>query len=194
MHKMDQMPEVVFGNYKLRTILKKDYQDYFEFGSDEDNVKYLTWKAFKTKRDAKDHIVSFYHKRKLFGEPVGYSIIDLSLNKMIGTIDFHTFNFHERTAEIGYLLSKSYWGKGVMSSALRTMIEIGFEYLSLNKIIIRSIEENIASRHVIEACGLELKNIKHNDHYHMKTKTYHNVYEYEIERNMYYGTKTKGNI
>lgn len=194
MGKMDHMPEVVFGDYKLRTILKKDYQDYFLFGSDEENIKYLTWQAFKTKKDAKNNIVSFYQKRKYFGEPIGYSIIDLTNNKMIGTIDFHTFNFQERTAEIGYLLSKSYWGKGIMSSALRKMIEVGFNHLMLNKIIIKSIEENIASRHVIEACGLTLTNIKYNDHYHMKTKTYHNVYEYVIERNQYYGTKTKGNL
>ncbi len=188
--KTDNMPEVVFGNYKLRTLLKKDAKDYFEIGKDPQNIQYLTWRPFKTISQAKSAIKNIYYKRLRQHEPIGYAIVDLTKNKMIGIIEFHTFDYSDFSAQIGYLLHKDYWGQGVMSEALKALIEVGFTKLNLNKIIIKSIKENIGSRKVIEKNNLQLTDILKLHHYHIKTKTYHDVYVYEIERKTYYATKT----
>ncbi|MDD2260401.1 MAG: GNAT family N-acetyltransferase [Acholeplasmataceae bacterium] len=192
--KTDNMPEVSFGTYKLRTLLKKDAHDYYEIGKDPINIKYLTWRPFKTLTQAKSAIKNIYYKRLNHHEPIGYAIIDIPNNKMIGIIEFHTFDYAENSAQVGYLLHKDYWGEGIMSQALKELIKVGFETLNLNKIIIKSIKENVGSRKVIEHNNLVLIDILKLHHYHVKTKTYHDVFVYEIERKHYYGTKTKGDL
>ncbi len=188
---MKQLPNLTFGPYLLRTLKESDVDDYFEIGKDRENVEFLTWQPFKTRSDAISSL-NVYLMREYFDEPVGYAIC--FLDKMIGIIEFHTFSNFSKTAEVGYLLHKDYWNKGIMTSALEKMIYIGFSFLDLKTIVIKSIRENIASRRVIEKNGFNLVNIKKDDHYHEKSNTYHDVFVYRLERNDFFGKQTKGNL
>ncbi|MFA5719952.1 MAG: GNAT family N-acetyltransferase [Acholeplasmataceae bacterium] len=183
------MPEVTFDGYLLRTLSINDYQDYFEIGRNAEAIKFLTWRAFHKKKEAK-HMLQTYLKRAFRNEPIGYAIVDVSSNKMIGIIEFHTFDYLKNQAEVGYLLHQDYWHKGIMSKAVKALLKVGFEHLELDKIIIRSLRENIASLKVIERNDLELISIDKNAHYHEKTKTFHDIFTYIMTKERYYGTKT----
>lgn len=188
---MKQLPNVSFGPYLLRTLKETDVDDYFEIGKDRENIEFLTWQAFKTRSEAMTSL-NDYLVRRYFDEPIGYAIS--YLDKMIGIIEFHTFSNFHKTAEIGYLLHKDYWNKGIMTSALEKIIYIGFTFLDLNTIKIKSIKENIASRRVIEKNNFRLISIKKDEHYHEKSNTYHDVFTYILERNDFFGKQTKGNL
>ena len=56
--------------------------------------------------------------------------------------------------EVGYLLDKSYWGKGFATEAARASIEFGFENCRLDHVIALVAPENLASRRVVEKCNL----------------------------------------
>lgn len=179
------MPTVKFLNYQLRTLLKKDYHDFYEFGKDEQTTQFLTWGPFKTLKDAKNMIKYTYFRRLSRKEPIGYAILDLNQNRMIGTIEFHSFNHKNATCEIGYVLSRAYWNQGIMTKALIEMTKIGFECLDIDTIIIKHIKENIASQKVILKAGYDKKELLKNSFFHPKTQRFHDVYVYEKTRRNY---------
>lgn len=43
-------------------------------------------------------------------------------------------NFEGRRAEIGYELSEDHWKKGIMSEAMKEIINLGFNQLGLTRI------------------------------------------------------------
>jgi ribosomal-protein-alanine N-acetyltransferase len=57
--------------------------------------------------------------------------------------------------EVGYLLKKSYWGKGLATEAGELSMAYGFKNLNFEMIIGIVHPENIASRRVLEKLGLK---------------------------------------
>jgi ribosomal-protein-alanine N-acetyltransferase len=55
--------------------------------------------------------------------------------------------------EIGYVLSKDYWGQGLMPEAVNAVIRYLFEVEDLDFLICGHFERNARSRRVIEKCG-----------------------------------------
>ncbi|MEB2494657.1 GNAT family N-acetyltransferase [Peribacillus frigoritolerans] len=49
------------------------------------------------------------------------------------------------TAEIGFILSKDHWGKGIILEAATEVIEFGFNKMKLNRIEAPCMVENIQS-------------------------------------------------
>jgi RimJ/RimL family protein N-acetyltransferase len=56
--------------------------------------------------------------------------------------------------EVGFLLDKPFWGKGYATEAALASIGFGFERFALDHIIALAHADNLASRRVIEKCGM----------------------------------------
>lgn len=56
--------------------------------------------------------------------------------------------------EVGFLLDRPYWGRGYATSAASESLRFGFEQCGLKRIIALVHPENLASRRVIEKCGM----------------------------------------
>jgi ribosomal-protein-alanine N-acetyltransferase len=56
--------------------------------------------------------------------------------------------------EVGFLMDKSFWGKGYGTEIARASLRFGFEQLDLKQIIALVHPDNLASRRVIEKCGM----------------------------------------
>jgi len=154
------MPEFTFGKYKLRTILKSDALDMFDYGKDREVTKYLNWGPFTSLKDAKLSFKEIFKPRLKNGLPLGYAIVDVTKNKMIGTIDFHSKIKSENSAEIGYCLHKDYWGQGIMTESIQYVIKIGFEYLNYDLIRIKHLRGNVGSQKVIAKTKFKLKSVE----------------------------------
>ncbi|AUB58593.1 GNAT family N-acetyltransferase [Methanobacterium sp. MZ-A1] len=63
------------------------------------------------------------------------------------------------SAEVGYWLGEKYWGKGITSSAIKGIVEYGFNNLGLERIFAKPFEHNTASRKVLEKNGFKLEGI-----------------------------------
>ncbi|MFA5560912.1 MAG: GNAT family N-acetyltransferase [Acholeplasmataceae bacterium] len=149
MKKYLKMPKINFDHYQLRTLELKDAKDMLLYASDPLVTKYLTWDNFYTLKEAEWSIKNVFFPRVKRGLPIGYAIIDLTKDLMIGTIDFHQYDEVRNEAEIGFVLNQSYWHKGIMTKALAKLIEVGFDYLGYDSIIIKHMVENTASAKVI---------------------------------------------
>ncbi|WP_025724681.1 GNAT family N-acetyltransferase [Acholeplasma granularum] len=142
-------PIIYFENYLLRPVQIEDANDMYEYGSDLETVKFLSWGPYMDVTEAHGSIKQFFLKRPQRGLPIGYAIVDLKLNKMIGTIDFHTI-ISDGVAEIGFCLNKAYWKKGIMTKALHQILQVGFYYHGFKKIVIGHANQNTGSKRVIE--------------------------------------------
>ncbi|MBU1094035.1 MAG: GNAT family N-acetyltransferase [Firmicutes bacterium] len=151
-----KMPVIYFDDYCLRTIKKSDANDMFEYGKDKEVTQFLNWGPFILPIEAKKSITRIYLPRHKEGLPIGYSIIDVKKSKMIGTIDFHSKIKNINGVEIGFVLHKDYWNKGIMTNALKRMVDIGFDYLGYEKMTMKHLKQNIASQKVIEKIGFKL--------------------------------------
>lgn len=191
---MTKLPVKYFLNYMLREVAESDVNDYFIIGRDKEVAKYLSFYPFSHLSEAAIHFNNLYFSDLYKNDPKGYAIVDLTTNKMIGIIDFHTYNKVLKTAHIGYLLHKDYWNLGITTKALKIIVEVGFEILNLKKIYINTIEENYSSRRVCEKNNFQLEKIKKLEYYDSKRKTYHDLYKYVIERKTYYDSKAKRNL
>ncbi|WP_321480303.1 GNAT family protein [uncultured Bacteroides sp.] len=74
--------------------------------------------------------------------------------KAVGVISLILGRDVERiSAEIGYWLGEEYWGNGIMSRAVKEVVEYAFEKLSLHKVFATVFSFNVASMKVLEKAG-----------------------------------------
>lgn len=84
--------------------------------------------------------------------------------KAVGSIGaFRQGNIHCRTAELGYYLAEEYWGRGIMTSAVRQLCEKLFAETDIIRIFAEPFDYNVGSRRVLEKAGFQLEGILKNN-------------------------------
>ena len=82
----------------------------------------------------------------------------------VGSIGaFRQSNIHFRTAELGYYLSENYWGKGVMTEAVRQLCRKIFDETDILRIYAEPFAYNSGSRRVLEKAGFQFEGIMKNN-------------------------------
>lgn len=85
-------------------------------------------------------------------------------NKVIGSIGiFRKDNIHCYTAEMGYYIAEEYWGKGIMTKAVKEACDYIFEKTDIIRIFAEPFAHNIASCKVLEKAGFKLEGILRNN-------------------------------
>ena len=67
-------------------------------------------------------------------------------------LDLQT-DVHRRSAELGFWLAEPYWGRGIMSEAVRAMTDFAFATFDLCRVYAEVFEWNPASMRVLEKAG-----------------------------------------
>lgn len=169
---LTNIPVYDLGEIILRPIQETDYEDMFEYGSDERVTSWLSW-GYKEIEEAKESIQNVFLSRPSKNIPLAHAIVVKETGKMIGTCDFHSVNFEQSKGEIGYCLHADYWGKGFMTKACKQVIRFGFEYLKLDLIEIMHHPDNIGSQIVIERSGFTRDGTIFNKYYGMEIPYYY---------------------
>ena len=60
---------------------------------------------------------------------------------------------HRCNAELGYWLAEPFWGRGIMTGAVRALTEYAFRRFPLNRIYAEPFASNLASMRVLEKAG-----------------------------------------
>lgn len=77
-------------------------------------------------------------------------------NIAIGSIGiFRQSNIHRQTAELGYYVAEEYWGKGIMTEAVRQICEYVFSESDIIRIYAEPFAYNTASCRVLEKAGFQ---------------------------------------
>jgi ribosomal-protein-serine acetyltransferase len=81
-------------------------------------------------------------------------------DQLIGVLGFNTIDGLNHQGEIGYWLSADRGGSGVMTRAVRALVEHGFGPLELHRQMIRAATGNVRSRAIAERLGFTLEGIE----------------------------------
>lgn len=63
--------------------------------------------------------------------------------------------------EVGYGVSRDYWGQGLMTEAARASLRYGFETIGLERIVAVAMPENTGSRRIMEKLGMRYEKMAH---------------------------------
>lgn len=133
----------------LRKWSKKDAADVFEYAKDPAVGPIAGWKPHTSPAESKMII------NEVFLQKMSWAIEDKESGRVIGSIGFEKDKFRPdiQSREMGYSLSREYWGRGLMTEAAKKLIEYAFEVMGLEVLAITTSDRNLRSQRVIEKCG-----------------------------------------
>lgn len=140
----------------LRPWEDADLQDFYEYASVDGVGQMAGWAPHRSIEESKNILKLFIEGKKTF------AIVDRKTKKVIGSI-----GLEERDApgdlpgqgrELGYVLAKPYWGRGLMPEAVQEVIRYCFSVLHWDWLTCAHFISNGQSRRVIEKCGFAYLN------------------------------------
>ncbi|MCM3488216.1 GNAT family N-acetyltransferase [Alkalihalophilus marmarensis] len=136
--------ELVTERLCLRKMDESDAGSLFEIWSDPEVTKYMNISSFTEIKQAEE-MISLLNQLANENQAIRYSMIELTSNKVIGSCGFNVIDFKNERVEIGYDLSKSYWGKGFATEALTGLLLYAFETLAIHRVEAKVEPANLAS-------------------------------------------------
>ncbi len=144
------------SRFVLREWQKEDEEELAELANNKkiyDNLRDAFPHPY-TKEDAKAYIAMMSANKK----DVGLAIeIDGKLAGSIGA--FFKEDVYRKSAEIGYYLGEAYWGKGIMTEAVKVLTAYVFANYDINRIYAEPFARNIGSRRTLEKAGFILEGV-----------------------------------
>jgi ribosomal-protein-alanine N-acetyltransferase len=134
-----------------RRVYKDDLKDLYEVYSDPDVMKYARDPVFGS-FEMMEQFFESVEKGYKSGEYYEFAIV-FNGEKVVGTCSLHSFDTEKNSAEIGYLLAKKYWHRGIMFEAVNLLTHYAFNDLALKTIIADVDLDNIASRRLLLKLG-----------------------------------------
>ena len=139
----------------LREWHLSDLDDLYEYASVPDVGERAGWPHHKDKEESLDRIKHFIEEKHTF------AIVYKRNNKVIGSLGIEKYGSEDKLTEftnykgreIGFVLSKDYWGQGVMPEAVNLVIEYLFDKLDYDFLLCGHYDKNLRSRRVQEKCG-----------------------------------------
>ena len=145
----------------LRPWKESDLDDFYEYACVPGVGEMAGWPHHESKDTTLNTIRMFLRARDVLALELKES------GKVIGSLGIHE-NDNDHVGpdylgrEVGYVLSKEYWGRGLVPEAVRGVIDYCFNTLYYDYLLCGHFTWNHQSRRVIEKCGFQyLKDISH---------------------------------
>ena len=141
----------------LRPFKHSDLSDLYEYASVEGVGEMAGWMHHKNAEESQTILERFISNDRTF------AIVFKENNKVIGSLGIEKYGmekslsefFNYTGSELGFVLSKDYWGKGIMSEALMAVIDHLFNVLDLDFLTCGHYDFNTRSKRVQEKCGFK---------------------------------------
>ncbi|MCR5443629.1 MAG: GNAT family N-acetyltransferase [Sphaerochaetaceae bacterium] len=139
----------------LRPFEQTDLDDFFEYASVEGTGEMAGWHHHQDKQKSQEILDLFISEDKTFAVCLRES------GKVIGSLGVERYGMEDkltefdgyRGREIGYVLSRDYWGRGLMTEAVRAVIDYLFNECDLDFLTCGYYDFNSRSKRVQEKCG-----------------------------------------
>ena len=136
----------------LRPWRESDLHDLYEYAKVYGVGQMAGWMPHKSIEESKRILHFFMGEKKTFALELkenGKVIGSLGLEEM----DTDPVDGEQYGRELGYVLSKDYWGRGLMPEAVQAVIGHCFDVLKLDYVTCGHFHRNDRSRRVIEKTG-----------------------------------------
>lgn len=142
---------------KLRRIKKEDVVDIFEYTSNPNVTKFLSWLPHKnldqTKKFVKNTLADYddNNSRYTWGIELKES------NKLIGVISIFEISYISKRVEISYILNPNFQGRGYMNEAIKCLVNFVFHEIQFIRVQAKCTNINLPSRRLLEKIDMKLE-------------------------------------
>lgn len=167
MNKTIDLSKVILNTQRLvlRPWRQSDLQDFYEYARVDGVGQMAGWLPHENIQMSQEILSHFIEGKKTFA--LQYA------GKVIGSLGVETYNEEAypdlaplQGRSIGYVLSKDYWGQGLMPEAVMAVLDYLFTVEKLDFLMISHFQWNHRSRRVIEKCGFRcVKSTQHQTRY-----------------------------
>jgi [ribosomal protein S5]-alanine N-acetyltransferase len=151
-----EFPILITERLRLRAARIDDAERYAALLSNPQVTRFSNLPD-RPKQAAVDRLMHWMSKLHASRKGCAWIIEDAASNELIGAIRFSRFDHSSRVGEVGYELHHEYWGRGLMTEALRTVVAHGHRRLGLNRIEAWTLPGNAASDRVLEKAGFRFE-------------------------------------
>lgn len=117
----------------LRQLEMGDDKLIFQYQSNKENFKFVDMPVYASIDDARNYITRMNTGIKN-NKWIIWAIADSNTNTILGTISIWNISIQQSKGELGYGLYQGNLGKGIMSEALKKVVEYGFDNMGLKTI------------------------------------------------------------
>ncbi len=140
--------------FKLRPWKKEDLSSLVKHANNFEIAKNMmdTFPHPYTKEEGEKFLYMVISK-----DPPLILAIDVD-GEAVGSIGLHPQNdIMRKNGELGFWLAEPYWGKGIISKAIKEMSDYCFKKFDIERIFARPFGTNIASQKALEKAGYKLE-------------------------------------
>ncbi len=161
-------PIIDLGDFVLREKCDADVEDFFAYYADPEVNKFILCEIPHDLESARREL---HYWRNVFYQNDGiyFAIADKANDRMIGSIGLTSYNAYQSRIEISYDLACEYWGRGIMTKAIKAVLKYAFEnfyYGRVNRIEAFASTNNETSKHLLLKTGFVLEGILRQHRYH----------------------------
>ena len=154
---LSSFPQLETERLLLRETTLQDAKAVFAIFSKPDVTQFHDLDTFTSIEEA-IAVIGRRAKRFERGEGIRWGIARKQDNVLIGSCGF-TWNSQEQAAEVGYELASTFWRQAIMTEAVRTILQFGFEKMGLRFVVAQVMLDNIASKKLLEKLGFHSQGV-----------------------------------
>lgn len=128
---------------------------YKNWASDSEVTKFLTWQphsSVEVSRGIIENWLKEYSDEKYYQWAI---VLKANGNEPIGDISVVHMNEDISMVHIGYCLGRAWWRRGIMSEALKAVMDFMFDTVEVNRVEARHDPRNPNSGKVMQKCGMK---------------------------------------
>jgi ribosomal-protein-alanine N-acetyltransferase len=176
-------PVIDLGNgFILREKQDSDVENFFSYYSNPEVNQFILCEIPTQLEEARREL---HYWRGTFYQNDGiyFAIAEKNSNRMVGSIGLTGHSIYHSRIEISYDLSREYWGRGIMTTAIKEVVKYAFEVIGVNRIEASVSILNIPSKNLLQKCGFAVEGILRQHRYHRGN--YVDVYFFSLLRDEY---------
>lgn len=155
----NNFPVLDAGDYILRNFTYSDIEDYFSYISNDDVNRYIPEECIprsieQTKREIEYNMDLFNYRRSIY-----WAVTRKSDNKLIGSCGFNYWNRDHSRTEISYDLAREYWGMGIMTNVVKSVLAFGFTRMELHRVEATVTPTNKGSLRILQKIGFKKEGV-----------------------------------
>jgi [ribosomal protein S5]-alanine N-acetyltransferase len=151
----DDFPVLETPRLRLRLLQQTDVEDVFRVCSDEATMKYYGARPHETINYTQKQYIDVTLSRFRLRDAIPLVITLKDDDKYIGHVSALQFDKVFKFVEICYILDREHWGKGIMSEAVKYVVDFIINKVKIHKIRAACFAKNIASKRVLEKVGFK---------------------------------------
>lgn len=153
------LPSLETKRLLLRPVELSDAPAIFEYAKDPAATRFVTWDPHQSVSDSENYIRTFVHPNYCSGVLTYAICLKEKPEEMLGDVSAFFVSRPNKVMELGTILRRDHWGKGIVVEALDCLIQHCWKTQDVVRIQSRCFKENRQSFRMMEKLGMKYEGL-----------------------------------